>query len=117
MDNFTIIIDVSGKKLSSIVFSIVKVAEHVKNKIHIINFTEENVKEYFSIDENKSTEFIENTKYIVDKLVHTYILTSTIFWDDVVVYLLLSMRFIIVKYLGHSLEIRFVATIVLFSYI
>lgn len=71
MDNFTIIINISGNKLTNMVFSIAKVAKHVKNKIHIINFTEENVKEYFSIDENKSAEFIENTKHIVDKLVYS----------------------------------------------
>lgn len=69
MDNFTIVIDISGNKLTSTVLFISKVAKYVKNKIHVINFTEENVKEYFSINENKSAEFIENTKHIVGKLV------------------------------------------------
>ena len=69
MDNFTIVIDVSGNKLTSAVLFISKVARYVENKIHVINFTEENVKEYFSINENKSAEFIENTKHIIGKLV------------------------------------------------
>lgn len=69
LDNFSIVIDISKNNLSSTVFFITKLSEHVKNKIHVINYAEGNIQEYFMLRENKSTELIADTKHIVSKLV------------------------------------------------
>ena len=69
IDKFTINIDLSNDMLMSSVFYISKIVAMVFGKIHIIDFTGNALKEYFTIDSEKNDEFIENTKEIIPKLV------------------------------------------------
>ncbi|MFA9464397.1 MAG: CHAT domain-containing protein [Velocimicrobium sp.] len=75
IDNFTLNIDLSREQLYSPVYYLTKVAPQVKGNIYVIDYSAANLKKYFTIDESKNQEFIENTKVIKDK---------TIFIDDAV---------------------------------
>lgn len=69
IDKFMINIDLSNDMLMSSVFYISKIAAMVFGKIHIIDFTGNALKKYFTIDSEKNDKFIENTKEIIPKLV------------------------------------------------
>jgi len=69
MDKFTINIELSDDALMSSAFYISKIATEAIGKIHVIDYTGDTIKNYFTIDEEKSEEFKENTKEIIPKLV------------------------------------------------
>jgi len=66
-DKFLINIDTSNDvKYSTIM--LINVASTVAGKIHIINYTNFNIRKYYSIDDTKEKEFIENVTPIIPKL-------------------------------------------------
>jgi len=75
LDNFTLNIDLSKQYLYSPLYYLTKIAPKVKGKIYVIDYSVAGLKDYFTINESKNQEFIENTKLIIER---------AIFVDDVV---------------------------------
>lgn len=67
-DNFTLNIDISQESQYSSIMLINKASE-IAESIHIINFSDFDIKNYFLINDTKSQEFIENVSSIVPKLI------------------------------------------------
>ena len=68
LDNFIININLSNDSLMSTVYFINKIVLGSSGTFHIIDFSNSNIENYFTIDDSKNEEFIDNTKNIVNKL-------------------------------------------------
>lgn len=80
IDNFTLNIDLSREPLYSPVYYLTKVAPRVKGNIYVIDYSAANLKKYFTIDESKNQEFIDNTKIIIDKIIYVDDAVKSIEW-------------------------------------
>lgn len=64
-DLFTINMDLTNDFLSSTAFFIMKTVSSFDGKVHIINYSDTNLKDYLTLDDSKKSEFDENTKDII----------------------------------------------------